>query len=95
MRPSGVHGNSVYRYSFLSPLTLSGFLALLTLSSFLLRILQAYKTKCIAVALLRLGALVPRQRRQEALASSLLTQLCVSIPALWRGVGFCVGLLRP
>ena len=72
-----------------------GRLAPLTLSSFLLRILQAYAPKCIGVALLRPGALVPRQRRQETLASYLLTQLCVSTPALWRGVGFCVGLLRP
>jgi len=33
MMPSGAHGNNVYRNSFLSPLTLSGFLALLTLLS--------------------------------------------------------------
>ena len=60
MMPSGVHGNNVYRNSFLSPLilsplTLSGFLALLTLSVILriLRILQAYTTKCVGVAVLR------------------------------------------
>ena len=64
IRPSGVHGNNFYRYSFLAPLTLSSFLAPLTLSSFLLRIFQTYALKCIGVAVLHPGTLVPRQLAQ-------------------------------
>jgi hypothetical protein len=62
-RPIGVHGDNAYRYHFLSPLTLSSFPALLALSSFL-RILQALTMKCIDMALLRPGTLVPRQQGQ-------------------------------
>ena len=57
MMPSGVHGSNIYRNLFLSPLTLSSFLALLTLGRFL-RILQVHTTKCIDIALLRPGTLV-------------------------------------
>ena len=94
MMPSGVHGSNVCRYLFLSPLTLSSFHALLTLSGFL-RILQVHTTKCIDMAPLpRRTLVVLRQRGQGMLTSCLLAQLCASKPARWAGLGFalCCGV---